>query len=81
MKRGGLSVVDERIAEEQTYCEGTNVHAGSLIFATTDTEAAHEERLLWLSVNYVFHCDRVTLHVNEVWPFLSPLGRGWCARG
>ena len=25
MKRGGLSVVDERIAEEQTYCEGTNV--------------------------------------------------------
>ncbi|MBJ7294690.1 MAG: hypothetical protein JHC78_14225, partial [Ilumatobacteraceae bacterium] len=25
--------------------------AGSLVFATTDTETAHEERPLWLSVN------------------------------
>jgi hypothetical protein len=39
--------------------------AGSLIFATTDTEAAHEERPLWLSVNIDGGALRQTLQIGD----------------
>ena len=39
--------------------------AGSLIFATTDTEAAHEERPLWLSVNIDGSALRQTLQIGD----------------
>ena len=38
--------------------------AGSLVFATTDTEAAHEERPLWLSVNIDGTALRQTLQID-----------------
>ncbi len=38
--------------------------AGSLVFATTDTETAHEERPLWLSVNIDGHALRQTLQID-----------------
>ena len=39
--------------------------AGSLVFATTDTETAHEERPLWLSVNIDGSALRQTLQIND----------------
>ena len=39
--------------------------AGSLVFATTDTETAHEERPLWLSVNIDGHALRQTLQIDS----------------
>ncbi len=39
--------------------------AGSLVFATTDTETAHEERPLWLSVNIDGGALRQTLQIND----------------
>ena len=39
--------------------------AGSLVFATTDTETAHEERPLWLSVNIDGTALRQTLQIND----------------
>jgi hypothetical protein len=39
--------------------------AGSLVFATTDTETAHEERPLWLSVDIDGAALRQTLRVNN----------------
>ena len=57
--------MDERISEVQTYGEGTNVHAGSLIFATTVTEAVYEERPLWLSVNIDGGALRQTLQIGD----------------
>ncbi len=38
--------------------------AGSLVFATTDTETAHEERPLWLSVNIDGAALRQTLQID-----------------
>ncbi len=38
--------------------------AGSLVFATTDTETAHVERPLWLSVNIDGHALRQTLQID-----------------
>ena len=38
--------------------------AGSLVFATTDTEAAHEERPLWLSVDIDGDALRQTLQIE-----------------
>ena len=38
--------------------------AGSLVFATTDTEAAHVERPLWLSVNIDGTALRQTLQID-----------------
>jgi hypothetical protein len=39
--------------------------AGSLVFATTDTETAHEERPLWLSVNIDGVALRQSLQINH----------------
>jgi len=39
--------------------------AGTLVFATTDTETAHEERPLWLSVNIDGNALRQTLQIND----------------
>ena len=39
--------------------------AGSLVFATTDTETAHEERPLWLSVDIDGTALRQTLQIND----------------
>jgi hypothetical protein len=39
--------------------------AGSLVFATTDTETAHEERPLWLSVFIDGAALRQTLQINN----------------
>ena len=39
--------------------------AGSLVFATTDTETAHEERPLWLSVNIDGSALHQTLQIND----------------
>jgi hypothetical protein len=39
--------------------------AGTLVFATTDTEAAHEERPLWLSVNIDGVALRQSLQINH----------------
>lgn len=38
--------------------------AGTLVFATTDTETAHEERPLWLSVNIDGGALRQTLQID-----------------
>jgi hypothetical protein len=38
--------------------------AGSLVFATTDTETAHEERPLWLSVDIDGSALRQTLQID-----------------
>jgi len=38
---------------------------GSLVFATTDTETAHEERPLWLSVFIDGSALRQTLQIND----------------
>ena len=38
--------------------------AGSLVFATTDTEAAHEERPMWLRVNIDGTALRQTLQID-----------------
>ncbi len=38
--------------------------AGSLIFATTDAQTAHEERPLWLSVDIDGNALRQTINVN-----------------
>lgn len=40
------------------------VDAGSLVFATTDTETAHEERPLWLSVDIDGDALRQTLQMD-----------------
>ena len=39
--------------------------AGSLVFATTATELAHEDRPLWLSVDIDGHALRQTLQIND----------------
>ena len=39
--------------------------AGSLVFATTDTESAHEEHPLWLSVDIDGTALRQTLQIND----------------
>lgn len=39
--------------------------AGTLVFATTDTETAHEERPLWLSVFIDGGALRQTLQIND----------------
>ena len=39
--------------------------AGTLVFATTDTETAHEERPLWLSVFIDGSALRQTLQIND----------------
>jgi hypothetical protein len=39
--------------------------AGTLVFATTDTETAHEERPLWLSVFIDRAALRQTLQINN----------------
>ena len=39
--------------------------AGSLVFATTATESAHEDRPLWLSVDIDGHALRQTLQIND----------------
>ena len=39
--------------------------AGSLVFASTATESAHEEHPLWLSVDIDGHALRQTLQIND----------------
>ena len=39
--------------------------AGSLVFATTDTETAHEEQPLWLSVDIDGDALRQTLQIDD----------------
>ena len=39
--------------------------SGSLVFATTDTESAHEEHPLWLSVDIDGTALRQTLQIND----------------
>ena len=39
--------------------------AGSLVFATTATELAHEDRPLWLSVDIDGHALRQMLQIND----------------